>query len=132
MARIRHDLEAIMKVHILLTMMTDSRSIIDGLTRATCITEKRLMIDLNTVQDDYQAFKVNDVAYIRFEYNIPDALTKVKYFFAFVEPYKLDIWNIPSIIVFPGANQTNMFRLKKKWECKYSSLDYTTENCCKA
>lgn len=36
------------------------------------------MIDIQTVRDAYQSFKVTDVALVRSEFNIADALTKDK------------------------------------------------------
>lgn len=42
------------------------------------------MIDLQTALGAYQALEVNVVAYIRSEYNVADAWTKVKDFSALV------------------------------------------------
>lgn len=38
----KHDLESITKINVPLTMMTDSLSLFDALTKATSMTEKNL------------------------------------------------------------------------------------------
>lgn len=59
------DMESTTKMNIPLKMMTDSRYMFDVLTKASCCTEKRLMIYFHTVKDAYQSFKVNYVEFIR-------------------------------------------------------------------
>lgn len=61
-----------------LTMMTESLSLLDVLTKAACKTEKRLMIDLQTDIYFYQRFDIDDVLFIWSEHDIAKALTNVK------------------------------------------------------
>ncbi len=75
---IKHDLQNIMGKVVPLSMFTDSLSLFDVLTRAKVTTERRLMIDLQTVKESYDKKEINHVSFIRSEYNIADALTKVK------------------------------------------------------
>lgn len=73
-----HDLKLMTKSYIPLSMMTDSLSLFHISTEASCTTEKLLMIDLQTVQDFFNKMEIQDLAYIRSEYNTADALTEVK------------------------------------------------------
>lgn len=75
---IKRNMEPIIKQNIPFTMLTDSRSLFENLTKSPTTREKRLMIDLLTVKDAYQSFEVYDVAFIRPKHNIADAHTKVK------------------------------------------------------
>lgn len=59
-------------------MITHSTSLFHILTKATCTTEKGLIIDIQTVNNASQSFKVIDVTPVCSEYNIADALTKDK------------------------------------------------------
>lgn len=47
------------------------------------------MIDLQTLEDAYQSFEVNDVALIGSKFNIADRLTKVKENFSLIDTIKL-------------------------------------------
>lgn len=60
-----------------LSMRTNSLSLFDVLTKATVTTEKRLMIDLQTVKDSYRNNEINNVAFILSENNLSDKFTKV-------------------------------------------------------
>ena len=75
---IKHDLQNITGKFVPLSMFTDSLSLFDVLTRAKTTTEKRLMIDLQTVKDSYDKKEIESVSFVRSEYNVADALTKVK------------------------------------------------------
>ena len=75
---IKHDLQNIMGKVVPLSMFTDSLSLLDVLTRAKVTTERRLMIDLQTVKESYDKKEIDNVSFIRSEYNISDALTKIK------------------------------------------------------
>lgn len=73
---IKHDLEAVTKWQIPLTMTTDSCPSFDALKCSISTTEERLLIDLQTVKDANQALKVNDAAYMSSENNKTNASTK--------------------------------------------------------
>lgn len=74
----KYDLQMMIGLLIPLRMITDSLSLFDVLTKASTTTEKRLKIDLQTVQNSYDKSEIQDVAFIRSEYNIADVLTKMK------------------------------------------------------
>lgn len=72
---LEHDFETMRKVPIFLNMTTDSKSLFDVIARTSITTGKRLKIDLQNAKDVYAPFEVNDVALMRSEYNIANALT---------------------------------------------------------
>lgn len=82
---VRQCLKEIKNLCILLTLMAKTHSLFDVITRATCITETRLMTGLHAAKDAYQALKANDVAYKILECNIAEALRKGKEIFALFE-----------------------------------------------
>ena len=51
---IRYDLSRMMNSHVPITALTDSLSLFDVITKATIPTEKRLMVDLQTVKESYK------------------------------------------------------------------------------
>lgn len=59
-------------------MFTDSKCLFDVITKNTTTTEKRLMIDVQTIREAYEKMEISDVGWIRSEQNPADALTKVK------------------------------------------------------
>lgn len=61
-----------------LSMIKDNLSLFDNQTRAISTLEKRLKIDLESVQSSYERERVQDVVYIWSEYNIADSSTRVK------------------------------------------------------
>lgn len=74
---IKRGSEDIMKQNIALFILTNSCSFFNFLIKFNGTREKRLMIDLQTVDDAYEWFEINDVAFIGSKRNIADALTKV-------------------------------------------------------
>ena len=75
---IRHDLERMTRRKIPISMFTDSLSLFDVVTKATITTERRLMIDIAGVKQAYKAKEIHTLGFIRTNYNVADALTKVK------------------------------------------------------
>lgn len=75
---IKYDLQHIIQNRVRLHMLTDSLSLFDVLTRNHVTTEKRLMIDLKNVTNAYHSKEIDDIAFVRSEFNIADALTKTK------------------------------------------------------
>lgn len=75
---LRHDLGKITSSKILISVMSDSKSLISVLTKTNTTTKKRFIIDLQTVNDSNDSFKVSDVALIQSWFIIADALTKAK------------------------------------------------------
>ena len=75
---IRNDPSNMLSQKLPIVMLTDSLSLIDVVTKATLTTEKRLMIDIRVVKDSYHRNEIENIGFIRSEYNPADALTKVK------------------------------------------------------
>ena len=73
---IKYDLQLLTGNVIPLSIMTDSLSLFDVITKATVTTEKRLMMDLNAVKEAYQKHDIMIIGFIRSQFNPADALTK--------------------------------------------------------
>lgn len=58
-------------------MLNVSLSLFDVLNKATVTTEKRLMIDIQTVKDSYHNKENNNVAFILTEKNLADPFEKL-------------------------------------------------------
>lgn len=67
-------MEVIRKTHIPLSMGSSSQFLFDIFTKDTCTTKKRLMIYVQTVEDAYKSFEGTDVAIIKFDFSVADAL----------------------------------------------------------
>ena len=74
---IRQDLSKMMNRNIKLTMLTDSKSLFDVITKCSQTTEKRLMIDISVVREAYEENEISNVGFIRTDQNPADAMTKV-------------------------------------------------------
>lgn len=62
---INKKLRKILRTHTRFSMVTNSKSLLDIFTEATCKTGKRLVIDLQTVRNVYMFFEVSDVVPIK-------------------------------------------------------------------
>ena len=60
-----------------LNMYTDSKSLFDTITKRSQTSEKRLLIDLTAVREAYRRREITNVAWVRSEYNLADAMTKI-------------------------------------------------------
>lgn len=74
---IKTDLERMLNKRIPLSMFTDSKSLFDIITKCSSTTEKRLMIDIRSVQEGYETQEISDMGLVRSEFNPADCLTKV-------------------------------------------------------
>jgi len=73
---LKHDLERVYRQPLPLVMLTDSRQMLDVITRASHTTEKRLMIDVAAARDVYNKHEISNVGLVKSEHNIADGLTK--------------------------------------------------------
>ena len=71
------DIERITGKLLLLTLLTDSKSLFDVLVTSSTTTEKRLMIDIAAIREAYQSTEIHNVAHVRGDHNPGDAFTKV-------------------------------------------------------
>lgn len=76
--KIKCDLQNVLCQSIPLYIITDSLTLFDVLIKSTITTEKRLMMDLQTVKDSYRKMKLNNVAFVQSESMLADSLTKIK------------------------------------------------------
>ncbi len=74
---LKFDLERIIGKHLPLSMVT--KQLFDVITKNSTATEKKLMIDIETVREAYQDMLLTDVGFLRSPQNPADGLTKVKF-----------------------------------------------------
>ena len=74
---IRHDIQTMLGQHIPIIMLTDSNQLFTTLTRAKLTTERRLMIDIEAVREEYNERTIANVALIRSADNYADGMTKL-------------------------------------------------------
>lgn len=77
-----HDLSKIVEKDIPISLLTDSKSLSDAITKLSTVSEKSLLTDLAAVQESYKNGEVFNIAHIS-SYNLADAFTKK------MEPYAL-------------------------------------------
>lgn len=58
-------------------MFTYSKSLFDIITKCSTTTEKRLLIHVKAVREDYEKFELSDVGFVRSENNPSDGFTKL-------------------------------------------------------
>ena len=74
---IKHDLQRIMGRELPLLMLTDSKIFFDMLTRKKYTTEKRIMADIASTREAYDAMIISNISLIKSMHNPADALTKI-------------------------------------------------------
>ena len=67
------------KQNVPITMLSDSKSLFDVITKSTCTSEKRLMIDISAVREAYGKQEISDVGFVTTKNNPADAFTKITY-----------------------------------------------------
>lgn len=72
---IKFDVKAICNKIVQLHMLTDNMSLFYILTKARMTTENLLMI---WFKDSYKNIEIDDIAYVKSEYNITNPLTKIR------------------------------------------------------
>ena len=70
---IRSDLQQIVDQHLPVKIFTDSKSLFDSITKNAVMTEKRLMVDVQSLRESYISHEVSDIGWIRSEFNPADA-----------------------------------------------------------
>ena len=74
---LRQNLTKILCRTVKLTMLTDSKSLFDIITKCSQTTEKRLMIDIAIVKEAYEYNEICNVGFVRTDQNPADAMTKI-------------------------------------------------------
>lgn len=85
---IKYDVQLMTNAYILMSVMMDSLSLFNILTKASTTTKTRLKVDLESVQNVYKNGEIQDVTCSQSEYNIADAVTKTKKQIILVETFK--------------------------------------------
>jgi hypothetical protein len=73
---LKHDLQELLGRNLPLTIFTDSKTLLDVITKASYTREKRILIDLASVREGYRRFDIDDIGLISSEENLADGLTK--------------------------------------------------------
>ena len=73
---LRRDLEKMLGKAIPISVLTDSKSLFDIITKSSATLEKRLMIDVAAAREAYGKQELNDIGLISSENNPADAFTK--------------------------------------------------------
>jgi hypothetical protein len=74
----RHDLRNLLHRNVFMTILTDSLSLYDVISKPTITAERGLLIDLEAAKAAYAARELEHVCFLRTQYNPADAFTKVK------------------------------------------------------
>jgi hypothetical protein len=74
---LKHDLQVMLRQAVPLAILTDSKCLFDVITKASSISERRLMIDITEVRNSYNAQEPSDIGFVRTKYNPADAFTKL-------------------------------------------------------
>lgn len=75
---VQHDLERLHRRKISITLLTDAKSLFDVIAKGTIMFEKRLMIDVRSTREAYEREVIRELGWMRREYNVSDALTKIE------------------------------------------------------
>ena len=70
------DLELMFGNAIPVVMFTDSKCIFDTITKLSSVSEKRLLIDIASIREDYSTGVLTNVAHVSSQFNLADPLTK--------------------------------------------------------
>jgi hypothetical protein len=74
---LRHDMNLLVGRHVPLLLLTDSAGLFNSITRGKRTTEGRLMLDLYAAREAYKNRELDNIALIRSEHNVADAMKKV-------------------------------------------------------
>ena len=108
---IRNDLSKVLSQKLPIVMLTDSLSLFDVVTKATLTTEKTLLMDIKGFKDSYHFNEIENIGFIRSEYNPADTLTKVK------PSSILEIILSSSQLMHLSNNGSNVIEMDKKIFC---------------
>ena len=73
---IRHQLQQVTGMRVPLHLMTDSKFLFDVLSKSSRTSESRLMIDVASAREAYQAKEIDNIGFVRSDANLADGLTK--------------------------------------------------------
>jgi Reverse transcriptase (RNA-dependent DNA polymerase) len=70
------DLQEALGMHVPLTILTDSKTLFDVITKASYTQEKRILIDLASAREGYRKLEIDDIGLVSSEENLADGFTK--------------------------------------------------------
>lgn len=74
---LRKELEYLQSgTQIPIKLLTDSKNLFDVISKGTRTSEKRLMLDVACAREGFRNMEINDIGFIRSNYNLADGLTK--------------------------------------------------------
>ena len=73
-----HDISSIIDCKIKTVMFTDSKSLFDTITKLSTVSEKRLLIDISAICENYTTRDLSNIAHVRSNNNIANILTNTK------------------------------------------------------
>lgn len=74
---IRHDLRTMLGKPVTLIIVTDSDSLFKFIIQSSTTTETRLLIDVQAGREAYQQHKIENMGWIKSDWNVADGLTKI-------------------------------------------------------
>ena len=75
---LKTDIEKILHRHVPITMLTDSKCLFDIITKSSTTNGKRLMIDLDVINEAYRLHEISTIGHIGSKQNPADCLTKIQ------------------------------------------------------
>ena len=73
---IRHQLQKVKVVRAMLLLMTYSKCLFEVPSKGSLTSERRLMIDVTSAREAYEAREIDNIGFVRSESNLADSLTK--------------------------------------------------------
>ena len=73
---IHDDLKELLKKHVKLTLLTDSMYPFKVIINSIITTEKRLMIDISSVREEYERRNIDYIGWISSKFNLANGLKK--------------------------------------------------------
>jgi hypothetical protein len=70
------DLKEALGMHVPLTILTDSKTLFDIITKASYTQGKRISIDLLSVREGYRKLEIDDIRLVSSEESLADGFTK--------------------------------------------------------
>lgn len=74
---IQHELKILTSRPFPITLLTDSKSLFDVISKGSDTSEKILMVDISATRQAYDQEVIDGLGWIRRDFNIADSMTKV-------------------------------------------------------
>jgi len=74
-----HDLNHLLSKHVPVVMCTDSKCLFDTIKMRTTVSEKRLLIDISAIRQEYRKGDLSNVAHVSSDNNLAEFFAKKKH-----------------------------------------------------